>query len=133
MGVNRKLIQGDLFLSEAIRFFTDVHIAIEAVRQLQKKGVDIIHCGDVGLSDADDRELLRYATQNGRVMVTCDQGFEGYHTEWLKLEHEHAGIVYFRMLDQCQSISVIVRESLFLWEAADYMTDLYNQIWRAQG
>ena len=45
---------------------------------------------------------------------------------------EHAGIVYFRMKDQCQSISIVVRELLFLHEAADYETDLYNQVWRAQ-
>ena len=41
--------------------------------------------------------------------------------------------MYFRMKDQCQSISIVVNELLFLYQAADYETDLYNQIWRAQG
>jgi hypothetical protein len=37
------------------------------------------------------------------------------------------------MKDQCQSISMIVNEILFLHEAADYEADLFNKIWRAQG
>jgi predicted nuclease of predicted toxin-antitoxin system len=115
-----------------IKFYTDVHIAREAVDQLRKKGVDIIHCGEVGMSDADDSDHLMYAVKDERVMVTCDADFERYHTEWQAAGHAHCGIVYFRMKDQCQSISVVVRELLFLHEAADYQTDLYNQIWRAQ-
>ncbi len=115
------------------RFYTDVHIAREAVRQLRNKGVDIIHAGSVGMADAEDRTHLAYATQERRVMVTCDEDFEHYHAEWQASEREHSGIVYFRMNDQCQSISIVVREILFLWEAANYETDLYNQIWRAQG
>ncbi len=83
------------------------------------------------MADADDRELLQHATNTGRVMVTCDEGFERYHAEWQANGKEHAGIVYFRMKDQCQSISIIVREILFLAEAADYAKDVYNQVWRA--
>ena len=110
----------------AIRFYTDVHIAREAVDQLRKKGVDIIHCGEVGMSDAADSDHLMYAVKDGRVMVSCDADFERLHSEWQAAGREHSGIVYFRMKDQCQSISVVVRE------AADYQTDLYNQVWRAQ-
>ena len=103
-----------------IKFYTDVHIAREAVAQLQNKGVDIIHCGEVDLSDADDLTHLDYATAEGRVMVSCDEGFERYHAQ-----RQAAG--------EAQSISVIVNEILFLHEAADYEVDLYNQIWRAKG
>jgi hypothetical protein len=66
-------------------------------------------------------------------MVTCDEGFERYHIQWQQADKAHAGIVYFRMKDQCQSISLVVSEILFLHEAADYHNDLYNQIWRVQG
>ncbi len=115
-----------------IKFYTDVHIAKEAVEQLRKKGVDILHCGEVGMADADDGAHLLYAVKDGRVMVTCDADFEHYHAEWQAAGREHTGIVYFRMKDQCPSISIVVRELLFLHEAADYQTDLYNQVWRAQ-
>lgn len=117
----------------AIEFYTDVHISREAVRQLADKGVSIIHCGDVGMSDASDEEHIEYATQNRCTIVTCDEDFERYHADWQQAGREHSGIVYFRMLDQCQSISIVVKEILFLHEAADYEQDLFNQIWRAQG
>jgi predicted nuclease of predicted toxin-antitoxin system len=118
-------------MTSTIKFYTDVHIAREAVRQLRQKGIDIIHCGDANLSDADDLVHLEYATQQRRVMVSCDEGFERYHALWQTQGKQHAGIVYFRMQDQCQSISIVVREIIFLHEAADYETDLYNRIWRA--
>ncbi len=117
----------------SIKFYMDVHIAKEAVYQLQQKGVDAIHCGDVGNADLDDTDHLEYATQQGRVMVSCDEGFERYHIQWQAQGKTHAGIVWFRMKDQCQSISAVVREILFLYEAAIYETDLYNRVWRAQG
>lgn len=115
-----------------IKFYTDVHIAREAVTQLREKGVDIIHCGEVGLADADDLTHLTHATEESRVMVSCDEGFERYHVQWQANGKAHAGIVYFRMKDQCQSISIIVNEILFLHEAADYEADLYNRIWRTK-
>ena len=114
-------------------FYADVHIALEAVHQLQQKGVDILHAGDVNMADAADNDHLAYAAQAGRVMVSCDEDFERLHAEWIMQGREHSGIVYFRMSDQCKSISVVVREILFLHDAADYHADLYNQIWRAQG
>ncbi len=116
-----------------IKFYTDVHISHEAVRQLSDKGVFIIHCGDEGMSDASDEAHMEFATKHGYVIVTCDEDFERYHVEWQLSGREHSGIVYFRMLDQCQSISIVVKEILFLHSAADYQQDLHNQIWRAQG
>lgn len=119
-------------MTDLPQFFCDVHISQEVIRQLQSKGVDIVHCGDVGLANADDETLLLYAIENKRVMVSCDDDFQRLHHQWQQAQHEHSGIVYFRMIDQCKSISIVVRELLFLHEAADYETDLYNQVWRVQ-
>lgn len=115
----------------SIRYYTDVHIAREAVRQLQQKGIDIVHCGDIGLSDADDSAHLEYATREGRILVTCDDDFERLHAAWQTAGREHGGIVYFKMGDKCKSIGFIVNTLLFLHEAASYESDLHNQIWRA--
>lgn len=113
-----------------LRFYADVHVSQTAVRQLQKKGVDIIHCGDVGMSDADDPDHLAYAIATGRVMATCDEDFVGFHADILAAGESHTGIVYFRMKDQCKSVSVVVRELLFLVEASTADTDLVNVLWR---
>ena len=112
------------------KFYTDVHISREAVRQLKLKGVDIIHCSDAGLSDADDETHLSYATRQGRVMISCDSDFEQINAQWQAADRSHAGIVHFTSGEDCKRIGVIVREILFLHEAADYDTDLYNRIWR---
>src|SRR5262245_32334211 len=114
-----------------MKFYTDVHIHVAAVRQLKLRGVDIIHCGEVGMSDAKDDKHLEYATQQERIMVTCDKGYEIMHYEWMTQEREHAGIVYLNMEDECKDIGSIVGHIMFLVEAADYQTDLYNKFWRA--
>jgi predicted nuclease of predicted toxin-antitoxin system len=114
-----------------IKFYTDVHISREAVRQLQLKGVDIIHCGDVGMSDADDTAHLEYATQNGRVMITCDADFEQINAAWQAASRPHGGIVYITSGEKCKAIGEIVKEILFLHQASDYETDVYNKVWRA--
>jgi predicted nuclease of predicted toxin-antitoxin system len=116
----------------ALRFYTDVHIAREAVSQLRQKGVDILHCGDIGMADAADEDHLIYATSQERILVSCDDDFLRLHETWQRAGRKHAGIVYFRMVDQCKSVSIIVREVLFLHEAADYGVDLYNHVWRAR-
>src|SRR5207244_7387869 len=100
-------------------FYTDVHIPKEAVQQLKNKGIDIIHCGEVGMSDADDADHLAYAAEHERVMVSCDEDFEILHSDWQEMGRSHAGIVRFRMQDQCKDIGLIVREISFLQEAAD--------------
>ena len=67
----------------SIKFYTDVHIPNEAVRQLRIQGVDIIHCSEAGMADAGDPDHLIYAIETGRVMVSCDADFERLHAAWL--------------------------------------------------
>jgi hypothetical protein len=114
-----------------LRFYVDVHISYEAVLQLRKQGVDIIHCGEVGMSDMPDIEHLSYAISTNRIMVSCDVDFVLFHDQYQAEGKEHTGIVYFQMSKHCKSIGLIVKEILFLVEIADYQKDLYNQLWRA--
>ena len=85
---------------------------------------------EVEMQDAADVDHLVYATKNERIMVSCDRDFEDLHWEWQTEGKSHAGIVFFHKFEQCQSISFMVNEILFLTEAADYQTDLHNNIWR---
>ncbi|MBC8170216.1 MAG: DUF5615 family PIN-like protein [Anaerolineae bacterium] len=113
-----------------MKFYTDVHIHREVVQQLRNKGVEIIHCVEVEMQDAADLDHLVYATENGCVLISCDRDFEEMHWQWQTEGKTHAGIVFFYKAEQCQSISFIVNEILFLTASADYQTDLYNTIWR---
>jgi len=114
------------------RFYADVHVSREAANQLRRKGVDITQGIEVGLADADDTTHLIYATERGLALISCDADFLVLHQEWQTQNHQHGGIIYFRMPDQCKSISLLVKEILFLHETADYELDLYNQVWRVQ-
>ncbi|MBZ0318981.1 MAG: DUF5615 family PIN-like protein [Anaerolineae bacterium] len=115
------------------KFYLDSHITTEIVSQLRDKGVDIIHCSEDGMENASDEEHLAHCTRIGRVMVTCDKGyFFQLHLAWQADGKEHGGIVYFRMEDQCKSVSFVIRELLLLHEAADYPNDLYNEVWWAK-
>ncbi|MBZ0317201.1 MAG: hypothetical protein K8L91_12335 [Anaerolineae bacterium] len=66
-------------------------------------------------------------------MVTCDKGVEDeLHLQWQAEGKEHGGIVFFRGRDHCKSITIMMRELLFLSEAADYEVDLRNKFWRVK-
>jgi len=114
------------------KFYTDVHIALVVVRQLQMRGVDIVHCSDVGMADVDDETHLNYAAKKERVMVSCDDDFVNLHWSWLQSAKMHSGIVYFKMRDQCKNVGLIVREINLLHSVADQITDLNNQLWRVE-
>lgn len=115
------------------KFYLDSHIHKTVAMQLRRKGVDVIHCAEVGQENISDLDHLIYATANGRIMVTCDEGVEyQLHYVWQAEGREHGGIVFFDGFDICKSIGSIVKVLLFLFEAADYPDDLYNDFWRAK-
>lgn len=131
-GVDRSIAQIRNFMASP-KFYLDSHIPKEVAIQLRAKNVDAIHCAEIGMEDASDEEHLTYAAENGRIMVTCDPGIEyELHYKWIAAGKRHMGIAFFRGEDQCKSISVVFNELMFLWEAANDASDLYNQFWRKQ-
>ena len=42
---------------------------------MRDAGWDVVHTGEVGLSQAEDARILRYARDEGRVIVTLDADF----------------------------------------------------------
>jgi predicted nuclease of predicted toxin-antitoxin system len=76
-----------------LKFYTDTHIAKAVAEQLRQRGIDAVHCEEVGMADASDPEHLEYATKEGRVMVSHDRDFQSHHYEWLAEGKPHAGII----------------------------------------
>ncbi|MBZ0319233.1 MAG: DUF5615 family PIN-like protein [Anaerolineae bacterium] len=120
------------------KFYLDSHISKEAAIQLRRKGIDAIHCAELGKQDDSDEAHLVFSTEQGRIMVSCDKRIEQQlHFAWLEQGREHAGIIFVQNED-CEGergISVIVRELIFLCEAVQegacsVEDDLYNQFWR---
>jgi len=58
-----------------MRLFIDQDVYRITVEFLKEQGHDVVCAKEVGLSRASDAELLTWATQNKRILVTRDKGF----------------------------------------------------------
>ena len=58
-----------------IRLLLDQGAPYRAARRLTEKGIDTIHVGDLGLSQAPDEAILRAARELNRIAVTFDADF----------------------------------------------------------
>lgn len=90
-------------MNEPIRYLVDEHVPKAVVRGLRKRGVDVITIPDAGLLGKQDEDLLGFAKEKDRVMMTQDRDFLRLASE---LEGDHAGIVY---APQGRSIGELVR------------------------
>jgi len=58
-----------------IRILLDQGLPRTAAKILHKKGWDVFHTGDIGLSAATDRDILEFARKDRRVVITLDADF----------------------------------------------------------
>lgn len=79
----------------SVKLLLDVHHSPFAAQQLRANGHDVTAAAnDRVLATAADQELLRAATQDGRVVVTQDVGdFSRIIRGWASLGRHHAGVV----------------------------------------
>ena len=57
------------------RILLDQGLPRSAAKILGIQGWDVLHTGDIGLSNASDREIIEYARKEGRVVITLDADF----------------------------------------------------------
>lgn len=91
------------------KYLADAHMAKVLVQELQSRGLDVLHCEEVGLAEVDDLSLLAYAAEHERVLLTCDRGFRQWGFIRLAEGLNHAGILLFDQLEHCQNIGRIVK------------------------
>ena len=119
---------------EAIKFYTDTHIAKAVAVQLRNRGIDVIRCEEVGLAKADDENHLEYAASERRVVITNDEDFLILHAEWSNKGKLHAGIMFCQAhLQGDGAIGVIVKacinyHSLIAQGVGTVEDDINNQI-----
>ncbi len=78
----------------AIKYFTDTNVAKAVAVQLRNRGVDVVRCEEVGMAAANDAQLLAYAAEKSRVMVSHDDDFLNLDRQWRAEGRTHAGIMY---------------------------------------
>jgi len=77
-----------------VRFFTDEDLYGATSIGLRKAGYDAISTPEAGRLGETDESQLRWASDQGRVLVTFNVAhFASLHTQWMKRGRHHAGIV----------------------------------------
>ncbi len=80
-----------------MRFFCDQNITVETVAFLRRLGHDVIGTRDVGLSQSPDDEVLAFAIQECRILLTFNADFSDIR---LFPVGTHAGIIRLRVTQQ---------------------------------
>lgn len=62
-------------MRSAWRLLLDQNMRYESKEILTSRGIDVLHASDVGLQRALDPEVLQYAIEQDRVLVTHDSEF----------------------------------------------------------
>ena len=92
-----------------MKFLADEHIELSIVNGLKLLGIDAVSVNEAGKRESDDQEILSFAKENDRVIITRDSDFVKLH----KKGAEHAGIVFIpKFLDIGKVIGEIEKISM---------------------
>jgi len=81
-----------------MKFLLDQDVYATTARFLEGLGHDVVPVSRLGLSRADDEELLRVAQEQERILVTRDRDFGAL----VFVELLGAGVLYLRVLPSTQ-------------------------------
>jgi predicted nuclease of predicted toxin-antitoxin system len=96
-------------MADRIRFHLDEHVDPAIATALRRAGIDVTTTNEVGLRTQDDQAHLRFARNEGRVIVTRDQDFLRLASEGV----DHSGIVFYTAN---QSIREIIEGLILIYE-----------------
>ncbi|MGB7342423.1 MAG: DUF5615 family PIN-like protein [Phototrophicaceae bacterium] len=78
----------------ALRLFTDTHIAKQIAIQLRDRGIDVIRLEELDdlPNSALDSEILEWATNHNRAVLSLDDDFRVLHYQCMDENKVHKGI-----------------------------------------
>lgn len=77
-----------------IRLYLDEDVSDRVASALRLRGFDVLSAHDVERWGLSDQEQLRGATAEGRCVFTFNAPyFCRLHTEWMRQDQEHCGII----------------------------------------
>jgi predicted nuclease of predicted toxin-antitoxin system len=92
-----------------MRLFLDQCVYIATARLCIEYGHDLIRTSDLGLSRAEDIELLRLAQAQKRIFITRDRDFGNL----VFVQQLGSGVIYLRMLPE--NIAEVHAELVRVW------------------
>ena len=77
-------------MPENIRLYLDQMLQTHVASVLRQAGYDVIRASEVGQSRADDRQILKKAIKDNRILITLDEHFG----DWVVLPlYRHPGVI----------------------------------------
>lgn len=67
-----------------LKFLADENIPLSVVIWLQDLGYNILQSSQIGLKGNSDQNIIRYAQQEDRIIITLDIDFASLHHQWKK-------------------------------------------------
>jgi hypothetical protein len=104
----------------AVRFYTDEHIALAVVAGLRRRGADVLTTQEAGMRGRDDPAQLALATAQGRVLVSQDDDYLRLHA----LGVAHSGIAY---APQQTSVSRLIQGLSLIYQILE-AEDMQNHV-----
>jgi predicted nuclease of predicted toxin-antitoxin system len=100
-----------------VKFLLDENLSPSACQPLNQEGIDICSVRDRGLIGKSDLEVLRYAKNEGRVVITLN--IKDFLT--MSKDEPHAGMILLEnaevdRAEQCAGLRRIVRQVAELYE-----------------
>ena len=99
-------------MATKIRLYADENMPKVVMRELRSRGIDIVSAVELGRRGASDGDHLRWATADGRAVLTRDKDFLRLHGSGLS----HCGIAY---ASQKRSVGQMISGVLRLLQSKD--------------
>jgi predicted nuclease of predicted toxin-antitoxin system len=81
-------------MAERYRVYLDQMFRVDVAVSLRKEGHDVIRASEVGQDRADDREVLKKAIEENRILITLDEHFG----DWVVLPlSKHPGVIRLKV------------------------------------
>lgn len=95
----------------SLRFFVDEDTPLTLVPELQRQGYDVVHGRHVGLLGKSDSEVLAFAREERRLLITRDLGFGDVRSQ---PPGSHCGIILLRVPTTFVASQIVELVSRFL-------------------
>ena len=114
-------------MADPIRFFFDEHVPAADADALRARGIDVVTTDEAGRLRYPDDDQLRFATANGRVMVTHDSDYLALAAQFLAAGEAFAGVAYSHPNKYLHDIGGLVR-ALHLIHGAMTPDEMKNHV-----
>jgi predicted nuclease of predicted toxin-antitoxin system len=82
----------------SLPLYTDHHISGAVIKELRRRGIDVLTAFEDEHAAASDEVLLVRATKLGRVIFTQDDDFLAIADDWQLAKRHFSGVIYTHQL-----------------------------------